>query len=145
MHRDPHLEAHPGDTHNVGVPLETTANLPLISEGEGLSRSVSDVSVALPHGVAMLVVAHGPNAGARFLLDRDVTTAGRHPDSDIFLDDITVSRQHAQFRRESGEFAIVDQGSLNGVYVNSQRVHTTPLRDGDDVQIGKFRLTFHAN
>jgi pSer/pThr/pTyr-binding forkhead associated (FHA) protein len=144
MHRDPHPDAPAGGQHSLAVPLETTASLPLLPESEGGKRPVADVSVALPHGVAMLIVAHGPNAGARFLLDRDVTTAGRHPDSDIFLDDITVSRQHAQFRRENEEFDIVDQGSLNGVYVNSQRVHATSLRDGDEVQIGKFRLRFHG-
>ncbi len=103
------------------------------------------MEVSLPVGVAMLIVAHGPNAGARFLLDRDITVAGRHPDSDIFLDDITVSRQHAQFQRVPGGFTIVDSGSLNGVYVNRQRVPTHDLHDGDEVQIGKFRMTFHTN
>lgn len=97
---------------------------------------------ALPPGSALLVVKRGPNAGSRFLLDQDVTTAGRHPDSDIFLDDVTVSRRHAEFRREHGAFAVYDVGSLNGTYVNRQRIDSVALTGGDEVQIGKFRLVF---
>ena len=92
----------------------------------------------------MLVVRRGPNAGSRFLLDRPTTSAGRHPDSDIFLDDVTVSRRHAEFRREGGEFVVVDVGSLNGTYVNREPVDTAMLANGDEVQIGKFRLVFLA-
>ena len=97
---------------------------------------------ALPPGSALLVVRRGPNAGSRFLLDRPTTSAGRHPDSDIFLDDVTVSRRHAEFRRDSGEFVVVDVGSLNGTYVNREPVDTAVLANGDEVQIGKFRLVF---
>jgi pSer/pThr/pTyr-binding forkhead associated (FHA) protein len=97
---------------------------------------------ALPAGSALLVVKRGPNAGSRFLLDRDTTSAGRHPDSDIFLDDVTVSRRHAEFRRESGEFVVIDVGSLNGTYVNREPVDQAVLANGDEVQIGKFRLVF---
>ncbi|MBC8091459.1 MAG: FHA domain-containing protein [Pseudonocardia sp.] len=97
---------------------------------------------ALPAGAALLVVKRGPNAGSRFLLDRVSTSAGRHPDSDIFLDDVTVSRRHAEFRRDAGEFVVVDVGSLNGTYVNREPVDTAVLADGDEVQIGKFRLVF---
>jgi Aldo/keto reductase family/FHA domain len=93
-------------------------------------------------GSALLLVKRGPNAGARFSLDRPTTTAGRHPDSDIFLDDITVSRRHAQFRCVSGEFQVVDIGSLNGTYVNRELVDSAVLANGDMVQIGKFRLLF---
>ena len=99
---------------------------------------------ALPAGSALLVVKRGPNAGSRFLLDQDVTTAGRHPDSDIFLDDVTVSRRHAEFRREGGGFVVHDVGSLNGTYVNRQRIDVAALADGDEVQIGKFRLLYLA-
>ena len=84
----------------------------------------------------------GPNAGSRFLLDRAATSAGRHPDSDIFLDDVTVSRRHAEFRSDAGEFVVVDVGSLNGTYVNREPVDTAVLANGDEVQIGKFRLVF---
>ena len=97
---------------------------------------------ALAPGSALLVVKRGPNAGSRFLLDQDVTTAGRHPDSDIFLDDVTVSRRHAEFRREGGEFVVIDVGSLNGTYVNREPVDQAVLAGGDEVQIGKFRLVF---
>ena len=97
---------------------------------------------SLPPGTALLVVRRGPNAGSRFLLDRDTTSAGRHPDSDIFLDDVTVSRRHAEFRRDAGEFVVVDVGSLNGTYVNREPVDQAVLAGGDEVQIGKFRLVF---
>ncbi|MCG5433186.1 FHA domain-containing protein [Mycobacterium sp. MYCO198283] len=97
---------------------------------------------SLPTGSALLVVKRGPNAGSRFLLDQETTSAGRHPDSDIFLDDVTVSRRHAEFRLENGEFQVVDVGSLNGTYVNREPVDSAVLANGDEVQIGKFRLVF---
>lgn len=97
---------------------------------------------SLPSGAGLLVVKRGPNAGSRFLLDQDTTTAGRHPESEIFLDDVTVSRRHAEFRREGGQFLVVDVGSLNGTYVNREPVDTAVLSNGDEVQIGKFRLVF---
>ncbi len=96
----------------------------------------------LPAGSALLVVKRGPNAGSRFLLDQATTSAGRHPDSDIFLDDVTVSRRHAEFRLAAGEFQVVDVGSLNGTYVNREPVDSAQLANGDEVQIGKFRLVF---
>jgi len=96
----------------------------------------------LPMDSALLVVKRGPNAGSRFLLDQPVTTAGRHPVSDIFLDDVTVSRRHAEFRWHNDELRIVDVGSLNGTYVNREPVQTALLVNGDDIQIGKFRLVF---
>jgi hypothetical protein len=102
------------------------------------------VAGSLPPGMALLVVRRGPNAGARFLLDHDVTTSGRHPDSDIFLDDVTVSRRHAEFHRGAGGFTVRDVGSLNGTYVNRERVESATLSSGDEVQIGKFRLVFIA-
>jgi len=92
--------------------------------------------------VRQLVVKRGPNAGSRFLLDRPVTSAGRHPGSDVFLDDITVSRRHAEFRRENDELHVVDVGSLNGTYVNREPVESAVLVSGDEVQMGKFRLVF---
>jgi len=97
---------------------------------------------ALPPGSGLLVVRRGPNAGSRFLLDADVTTAGRHPESDIFLDDVTVSRRHAEFRKTAEGFAVRDVGSLNGTYVNRERIDEISLQGRDEVQIGKFRLVF---
>ena len=96
----------------------------------------------LPPGSALLVVKRGPNAGTRFLLDRPVTSAGRHPGSNIFLDEVTVSRKHAEFRWENDELHVVDLASLNGTYVNRQAVDSAVLVNGDEVQLGKFRLIF---
>ena len=96
----------------------------------------------LPPGSGLLVVKRGPNAGSRFLLDAETTTAGRHPESDIFLDDVTVSRRHAEFVREGGGFLVRDVGSLNGTYLNRERIDAAGLAGGDEVQIGKYRLVF---
>lgn len=100
---------------------------------------------ALPEGSALLIVRKGPNLGARFLLDAEKTVAGRHPRSEIFLDDVTVSRKHAAFVREGEDFVVRDLGSLNGTYVGKERVDEAHLQSGQDVQIGKYRLTFHAH
>lgn len=101
---------------------------------------------ALPLGSALLVVRRGPNSGSRFLLDGELTTAGRHPQSDIFLDDVTVSRRHVEFRRSpDGSFTVGDVGSLNGTYVNRERIDSVALSNGDEVQIGKYRLVFYAS
>lgn len=100
---------------------------------------------ALPAGHALLVVQRGPSAGSRFLLDADLVTAGRHPDSEIFLDDVTVSRRHAEFRRSAGGYTVTDVGSLNGTYVNRDRIDEVELQDGDEVQIGKYRLVYFAS
>jgi pSer/pThr/pTyr-binding forkhead associated (FHA) protein len=89
-------------------------------------------------------VRRGPNAGSRFLLDKEVVTAGRHPESDIFLDDITVSRRHAEIRRGPDGFTVHDVGSLNGTYLNRERVEDGELVAGDELQIGKFKLVFFA-
>lgn len=97
---------------------------------------------SLPPGTGLLVVLRGPNVGSRFLLDDDFTSTGRHPDSDIFLDDVTVSRRHAEFYRQGDRFTVRDVGSLNGTYVNRERIEEAELFGGDEVQIGKFRLLF---
>jgi pSer/pThr/pTyr-binding forkhead associated (FHA) protein len=129
-------------------PLDVTStlNLGALDESDQEPADVVPGRVAgsLPPGTALLAVRRGPNAGARFLLDHDVTTSGRHPDSDIFLDDVTVSRRHAEFHREGGVFTVRDVGSLNGTYVNRERVESATLSNGDEVQIGKFRLVFIA-
>lgn len=101
---------------------------------------------ALPSGAALLVVRRGANLGARFLLDQDVTVAGRHPAVDIFLDDVTVSRKHAEFRRSGTAFSVADLGSLNGTYCDGVRIESeVALDDGVEVQVGKFRFTFFAS
>ncbi|HLR56313.1 MAG TPA: FHA domain-containing protein [Actinomycetales bacterium] len=101
------------------------------------------VIASLPATSALLIVAHGPNVGARFLLDSDQTTVGRRESADIFLDDVTVSRKHAEFVRSGTRFTVQDVGSLNGTYVNRDRIDSALLAAGDEVQIGKFRMIFH--
>ena len=96
----------------------------------------------LSGGAALLVVRKGPTEGSKYMLDAEVTRAGRHPDSDIFLDDITVSRRHAEVVRRADGFHVIDVGSLNGTYVNRDRVEDTRLTNGDELQIGKFKLVF---
>jgi pSer/pThr/pTyr-binding forkhead associated (FHA) protein len=98
----------------------------------------------LPSGVGMLVVTRGPNSGSKYALDEPLVTAGRHPDSMIFLDDITVSRRHAEVRKTDGGYEVTDVGSLNGTYLNRERVEAARLKDGDEVQIGTFKLLFLA-
>ena len=128
---------------------ESTATIQ-ISTGDARTetsdRQLSPVDAAavdgLPRGHALLVVQRGPGSGSRFLLDADQVTAGRHPDSEIFLDDVTVSRRHAEFDRTGTTFTVADVGSLNGTYVNRDRIDKVQLKDGDEVQIGKFRLVF---
>jgi pSer/pThr/pTyr-binding forkhead associated (FHA) protein len=113
------------------------------TDPESKLSAVEEAAVdALPQGSALLIVQRGPSAGSRFLLDTDEVTAGRHPDSDIFLDDVTVSRRHAVFRRTPDGYQVVDVGSLNGTYVNRDRIDSITLSGGDEVQIGKYRLVY---
>ena len=132
----------------------TTMQLQRVGEAEALDSpeshdnyglTVEDLATvaALRPQTALLVVVRGANVGARFLLDDAEVSAGRHPDSDIFLDDVTVSRRHAVFIREDGGYRVRDVGSLNGTYVNRSLVDEAVLRAGDEVQIGKFRLTYN--
>jgi pSer/pThr/pTyr-binding forkhead associated (FHA) protein len=131
---------------------ETTATITIGSGSEradtSSDRQLNAVDAAavdaLPRGHALLVVQRGPGSGSRFLLDADVVNAGRHPDSDIFLDDVTVSRRHAEFTRSGDTFTVADVGSLNGTYVNRDRIDRVQLTDGDEVQIGKYRLVFFS-
>jgi hypothetical protein len=113
-------------------------------EPEPTDQFAADTAAAdtLPPNTALLVVRRGPNEGSRFLLDSELTEVGRRPDSDIFLDDVTVSRRHAEFYRQGGNFAVRDVGSLNGTYVNRERIEEVTLNGGDEVQIGKFRMVF---
>jgi pSer/pThr/pTyr-binding forkhead associated (FHA) protein len=126
---------------------EATSTIALPALDEHADEAAQDdaaVGEGLLPGTAMLVVRRGPNAGSRFLLDQDLTTVGRHPESDIFLDDVTVSRRHAEFRRTAEGFSVHDVGSLNGTYLNRERIENRELAGGDEVQIGKFRLVYLA-
>ncbi len=126
-----------------GVPAQDLEHLES-SGPRGLTAEDQATIEALRPGTALLVVLRGPNTGARFLLDDQEVAAGRHPDSDIFLDDVTVSRKHALFVRTSSGYLVRDAGSLNGTYVNRERIDEAQLQTGDEVQIGKFRLVFIA-
>jgi hypothetical protein len=124
---------------------ETTSTISIGSDIDDAGEDAGADSAAvapLPPGTALLAVRRGPNAGSQFLLDSDLTLVGRHPDSDIFLDDVTVSRRHAEFYRLGGRFTVRDVGSLNGTYVNRERIEEAQLNEGDEVQVGKFRLVF---
>ncbi len=105
-----------------------------------------DVAVALddlPAGTGMLVIRRGSGAGSRFLLDEDLVTAGRHPDSHMFLDDVTVSRRHAEIVRTATGYVVRDVESLNGTYVNRVRIDgDVELHPGDELQVGRFKLVF---
>lgn len=100
---------------------------------------------SLPAHSALLISHRGPGAGSRFLLDQDLNVAGRHPDADIFLDDVTVSRKHVKIMRRDGEFFLEDLGSMNGTYVDGARVDSAELSTGSELMIGKFHLTFYAS
>ena len=117
----------------------------LANQGADLSTDEAAAVQALPSGSALLVVKRGADIGARFLLDQDITTAGRHPNADIFLDDVTVSRRHAEFHRIGNTFEVKDLGSLNGTYFDGVRIDSALLDDGAEVQIGKFRMTFYSS
>jgi len=112
--------------------------LPSDPVDEELTVELGDV----PDDIGMLIVKRGPKAGSRFALGKAVITAGRHPDSDIFLDDITVSRRHAEIRHGEDGYLVRDAGSLNGTYLNRERIEEAPLTNGDELQIGKFKLVF---
>ena len=132
-----------------GSPSDSTITFRAPAKGGEEERALNSADAAavdaLPAGHALLVVQRGPSAGSRFLLDTDVVTAGRAPDSEIFLDDVTVSRKHAEFRRTPEGFTVRDVGSLNGTYVNRDRIDSVLLQGGDEVQIGKYRLVYFAS
>ncbi len=117
----------------------------LAGQDLGLSSEERQAIESLPSGSALLIVQRGPNQGSRFLLDQDVTSEGSHTNADIFLDDVTVSRRHSEFRRHGNKFMIHDLASLNGTYFDGVRIDSALLDDGAEVQIGKFKLTFFAS
>lgn len=132
---------------NCGAPVhdslgDTTTVLSAITDDQEGELSDEDLEAVrgLSRGDALLTINRGGSQGSRVLIDTDSTTVGRHPESDVFLDDITVSRHHAKFIRVGGELFIEDLGSLNGTYVNKQLVEErVQLKQGDEIQIGKYR------
>jgi pSer/pThr/pTyr-binding forkhead associated (FHA) protein len=135
----------PGETSTITINAGFEPGEGDKERSEALSTADQAAVDALPPGSALLVVRRGPNSGSRFLLDSDTTTAGRHPSSDIFLDDVTVSRRHAEFVRGDTGFHVRDVGSLNGTYVNRERIDDATLAGGDEVQVGKYRLVFYPS
>lgn len=128
-----------------GLELRGTDDSTITFQPDAALDAPDDVSVdlhELPEGIGALIVRRGRNQGSRYVLDDDVTTAGRHPESTIFLDDVTVSRRHVEILRNGRDYTVRDAGSLNGTYVNRTRVDESPLRDGDELQIGSFKLVF---
>ncbi len=126
-----------------GDPATTTITFaPVEAAGEVGEEEITVSLEDHPAGVGLLVVKRGPNAGSRFMLGEGITTIGRHTESDIFLDDVTVSRRHAEINHAEGQFIVTDAGSLNGTYLNRERIEKAVLHSGDELQVGKFRLVF---
>jgi hypothetical protein len=109
---------------------------------EGEEEGAEALDELRTEGPALVVRSGGGRAGEHFLLQNERITVGRSPECDIFLDDVTVSRRHALVKQADGRFLIEDQGSLNGTFLNRRRIESAPLEDGDEVQIGKYKLTF---
>lgn len=132
-----------GETTIIGLPAIT---VPVTSTGDRpLTKEDFDTIMRLSDGTALLISTRGAVSGSRYLLDEDEITVGRDPRADILLDDSTVSRSHAVFRRVNGAYSVIDAGSLNGTYVNRQRVDQKQLNNGDEIMIGKFRLVYFTN
>ncbi len=132
-----------GETTIIGLPAIT---VPVTSTGDRpLTKEDLNTIMRLADGPALLISPTGAAPGARYLLDHDEITVGRDPSSDILLDDSTVSRTHAVFRRINGNYSVIDAGSLNGTYVNRQRVDSQELKNGDEIILGKFRLVYFTN
>ncbi len=132
-----------GETTIIGLPAIT---VPVTSTGDRpLTKEDLDTIMRLSDGTALLISTRGAVSGSRYLLDEDEITVGRDPRADILLDDSTVSRSHAVFRRVNGAYSVIDAGSLNGTYVNRQRVDQKQLNNGDEMMIGKFRLVYFTN
>jgi pSer/pThr/pTyr-binding forkhead associated (FHA) protein len=139
--KSPNDSDYPDQTEKFGPDFQQK----LQSLESGVSLEEQEIIAALPSGSALLIVRKGPNVGARFLLDQDSTVTGRHPEADIFLDDVTVSRKHAEFVRHGTAFEVKDMGSLNGTYFDGVLIDQALLHDGAEVQVGKFRMTFYAS
>lgn len=132
-----------GETTIIGLPAIT---VPVTSTGDRpLTKEDLNTIMRLADGTALLISTRGSVSGSRYLLDEDEITVGRDPSSDILLDDSTVSRTHAVFRRINGNYSVIDAGSLNGTYVNRQRVDSQELKNGDEIILGKFRLVYFTN
>ena len=144
IRRSAETSAHPRMTDSTQT-FGHDSDLSFVPFGHELTAAEVEAVNALPSRSALLIVRSGPTAGARYLLDSDVTTVGRHPEADIFFDDVTVSRRHAEITRTGNVFELIDQRSLNGTYVNGERVDRAVLTDGAELRVGKFRLNFFVS
>jgi hypothetical protein len=145
IRRDPDAGGASRDANDTTQTFGHDSDLSFVPFGADLNTAELEAIESLPSRSALLLVRSGPTAGARYLLDTDVMTVGRHPEADIFFDDVTVSRRHAEITRDGSQFEIVDQRSLNGTYVNGERVDRAALTNGTEVRIGKFRLNFFVS
>ncbi len=128
-----------------GGPDDPTAAIPVIDQSDQPEQPDRDHLAdreAFDEATGILVVDDGPKGGSRYALDSPLITAGRHPESDIFLDDVTVSRRHVEIENTDGTYRAKDVGSLNGTYINKQLIEDAELVDGDELQIGRFKLLF---
>jgi len=131
-----------GEKISAGVD-DTTAAIPIVAPvGSSDEQDHQDDRQAFDEGTGILIVDDGPKGGSRYALDLELVTAGRHPESDIFLDDVTVSRRHVEIAHRDGVYVVSDVGSLNGTYINKQLIDSAELVDGDELQIGRFKLMF---
>ncbi len=133
---------------SCGTPVrreaDTNATMSIDLHGDTDGEDVLEDLPSMEQGTGLFVIMRGPLSGSRFMLDKDVTTIGRHPDADLLLDDVTVSRHHAEVRRGDSGLVLVDLGSLNGTYVGDHRIEEHPLVMGEQVQVGRFKLLFVA-
>lgn len=132
-----------------GGPDDPTAAIPIIERSTSTEQQTDQTNTdhladreVFAVSTGILVVDDGPKSGSRYALDADLVTAGRHPESEIFLDDVTVSRRHVEISNSDGIYRAKDVGSLNGTYINKQLVEEAELVDGDELQIGRFKLLF---
>ncbi len=145
IRREPEGSTGREGTYDTTQTFGHDSDLSFVPFGQELSDVELEAIEALPSRSALLIVRSGPTAGARYLLDTDVMTVGRHPEADIFFDDVTVSRRHAEITRDGTTFEIIDQRSLNGTYLNGERVDRGVLVNGAEARIGKFRLNFFSS
>lgn len=132
----------PGDENEL---TRTFSEQLIPVDANALSDEEQQAVDALPSGNALLIVRRGPNKGARFLLDADLISIGRHPNADIFLDDVTVSRKHSEITRNNSVFTLKDLTSLNGTYFEGARIETAELFNGAEVQVGKYHFTYYSS
>lgn len=131
--------------HEENDATRTFAEDLIPTDSNSLSDEEQSAVDSLPSGNALLIVRRGPNKGARFLLDADHISIGRHPNADIFLDDVTVSRRHSEISRSGSSFTIKDLASLNGTYFEGNRVESADLFNEAEVQVGKYHFTFYSS